>query len=92
MATGYEGLSVYEAVSAALGVSLTASIWIVTLLSIWALVWKGLGLWKCGRRAQPIWFIILLITNTVGILPIIYLLIYRGQTQESLKKKQKKKK
>lgn len=43
------------------------------LLVLWSLFWKGLSLWHSGRRAQPWWFVILLIVNTVGILDIIYL-------------------
>lgn len=45
------------------------------LLCIWCLVWKGLALWHAGRLNQKVWFIILLIVNTVGILEIIYLLV-----------------
>ena len=43
------------------------------LLALWSLFWKGLALWHSGRRAQPWWFVILLIVNTFGILEIIYL-------------------
>jgi hypothetical protein len=40
---------------------------------LWCLFWKGLALWHSGRRAQPVWFVILLVVNTLGILEIIYL-------------------
>ncbi len=43
------------------------------IIIIWSIFWKGLALWHAGRRAQPWWFVILLILNTVGILEIIYL-------------------
>ena len=43
-----------------------------TPLLIWAIAWKGLALWKCGRNTQLYWFIALLILNTLGILEIIY--------------------
>jgi hypothetical protein len=46
--------------------------WLVVLI-IWSLFWKGLALWHAGRRAQPWWFVIMLVINTVGILEIIYL-------------------
>lgn len=42
---------------------------------IWSLVWKGLALWHSARRGENIWFIILLIVNTLGILEIIYLFL-----------------
>lgn len=58
---------------------------LLILLAAWSLVWKGIALWKCGRHNQLVWFIVLLILNTAGILPIIYLLFFQ-------KKEQKKKK
>lgn len=41
---------------------------------IWEIIWKGIALWKSARRNEYAWFIILLIINTIGILPIIYIL------------------
>ncbi len=49
--------------------------WIPFLL-IWIIIWKALALWQSARNGQKIWFIALLIVNTVGILEIIYLIIY----------------
>ncbi len=43
------------------------------VLSLWALVWKGLALWRASKQAQRNWFIVLLVLNTVGILDLIYL-------------------
>ena len=43
------------------------------LLMLWSLVWKGIALWKAGRLGQKVWFVILLVVNTAGILEIIYI-------------------
>ena len=46
-----------------------------TLLIIvitWTLVWKGLALWRAARSGAKIWFIVLLLVNTLGILDILY--------------------
>lgn len=51
---------------------------------LWELIWKGFGLWRAGRKNQPVWFILILILNTLGILPIIYLIITRNK---NIKKK-----
>lgn len=56
------------------------------LLIVWELVWKGIALWRAGRLNQPIWFIAILIFNTIGILPIIYLLVSQKQWQAGEKK------
>lgn len=50
---------------------------ILIILGIWELVWKGLALWKAGQKKQRNWFIVILIFNTVGILPIIYLKFFQ---------------
>jgi hypothetical protein len=51
-------------------------IWLIPLI-IWEAVWKGIALWKSGRNNQLKWFIAILIPNTVGILPIIYLKFFQ---------------
>lgn len=43
---------------------------------IWALFWRGLGLWHAGKNGQKYWFLAMFVLNTVGILPIIYLFIF----------------
>jgi len=39
---------------------------------IWALVWKGLALWRAARENKR-WFIFILIFNSAGFLEIVYL-------------------
>ncbi|MDX9913747.1 MAG: DUF5652 family protein [Candidatus Moranbacteria bacterium] len=51
-------------------------IWLIPLL-IWELVWKGIALWKAAKNNQLNWFTALLILNTVGILPIIYIQFFQ---------------
>jgi hypothetical protein len=41
-------------------------------ITLWTLIWKGLALWKAGKRKDRNWFIIILVLNTFGILDIIY--------------------
>jgi len=47
------------------------------LLITWAIVWKGIALWHAARNSQLVWYIALLIVNTVGILEILYLVFFR---------------
>lgn len=54
----------------------TMLLWLVPLM-IWEAVWKGIALWKSGRNNQLAWFICVLVINTVGILPIIYLVWFQ---------------
>jgi len=52
---------------------LTFVIPVLVLIAIWDGVWKAIAMWKCGRNNQLAWFVCILIFNTAGILPIIYL-------------------
>lgn len=46
------------------------------LLAIWTIVWKGLALWKAARSGSKIWFVVLLLVNTLGILDILYIYVF----------------
>ena len=50
---------------------------LIIIVVVFDLVLKGLALWRSARNGQNVWFIFLLILNTVGILPIIYLLFFQ---------------
>lgn len=72
-------LSVNEIVagfSSDLGVSIAIAIVILAFLVIWTIIWKGIALWKSARKGQPVWFIVLLIVNTFGILEILYIFLF----------------
>jgi len=47
------------------------------LILVWSLIWKGLALWRAARRQEKVWYVILLVLNTVGIAEIIYLIVTR---------------
>jgi hypothetical protein len=49
---------------------------VFALLVIWSLAWKGLALWKAAREGSKVWFVVLLIVNTLGILDILYLYVF----------------
>lgn len=44
------------------------------LAVVWSMVWKGIALWRVGRNSHLIWFVVLFIVNTLGILEIVYIL------------------
>jgi len=52
---------------------------IIIAIIVFDAVLKGIALWKSGRRNQLGWFICLIIFNTAGILPIIYLILNKGK-------------
>ncbi|MFH1767070.1 MAG: DUF5652 family protein [Patescibacteria group bacterium] len=52
-------------------------------LLIWSLVWKGLALWRAAQLKEKVWFVVLIVFNTLGILEIIYLAV----SQKKIKSK-----
>lgn len=48
---------------------------------VWSLVWKGLALWKAARRGENVWFVALLVINTLGILEILYLYVFSKKSK-----------
>jgi len=49
----------------------------IILLMIWSIPWKGVALWKAERNKQKVWFVVMLLANTLAILEILY--IYKFQ-------------
>ena len=39
----------------------------------WSIFWKGMALWRAARNRHLIWFIALLVVNTLGLLEIAYI-------------------
>ncbi|WP_440944802.1 DUF5652 family protein [Methanosarcina sp. T3] len=50
---------------------------LILILVLWELFWKGIALWKAARESQRYWFIAILILNTAGILPILYIFLFK---------------
>ena len=57
-------------------------VWVIFPVIVWDAVWKGIALWKSGRNNQLVWFIAILIVNSVGILPIVYLLFFQKKSKK----------
>lgn len=57
--------------------------WLFAILIVWSLVWKGIALWKSARYKDKVWFIVLLLVNTLGILEIFYIFIFSKREQKT---------
>ena len=44
------------------------------ILMIFVVLLKGYALWNAAKRGEVVWFIILLLVNTIGILDLVYLI------------------
>ena len=71
-------------------------VWLIGVVVVWSLVWKGIALWKSSRRNSIVWFVVLLVVNTVGILEILYIFLFSelnfdDKTNRNAKQKSKQK-
>lgn len=65
----------------------TAHPWMVYVFICWVVFWKGISMWKAARKHQRVWFIVLLIINTMGLLEILYIFWFSriGKKKEEIK-------
>jgi len=42
----------------------------------WTLPWKGLALWTAARKGHKLWFVVLLLVNTLAVLEIAYIFYF----------------
>ncbi len=64
---------------------LTTLSWLLPLILfcvIWDFVWKFIALWKAARNNEIIWFICIAIFNTLGVLPIIYVILSKNKSEQ----------
>ncbi|OGG21791.1 hypothetical protein A3D03_01435 [Candidatus Gottesmanbacteria bacterium RIFCSPHIGHO2_02_FULL_40_13] len=53
------------------------NLYLLILIAVWDIIWKGIGLWKAARNGQKYWFIAMLLINSAGILPILYIKFFQ---------------
>ncbi|MEP7204919.1 MAG: DUF5652 family protein [Candidatus Saccharibacteria bacterium] len=49
---------------------------LIIILILWEITWKGFALWRASHNNQLEWFISILVINSLGILPILYLILH----------------
>ena len=69
--------------TAGLGEWVTRFWWLLPLVGIWTVIWKGLALWRAASNRSKVWFVVLLLVNTFGILEILYLYVF-GKRNDSV--------
>jgi hypothetical protein len=57
---------------------------LLIVLLVWSLIWKGIALWKAAQNGSKVWYIIMLVANTVGILEIIYIFFFSKKKEKQV--------
>ena len=55
------------------------------LLAAWSIAWKGWSLWTAAGKRDKVWFVVLLVINTAGILDIFYIYVFSKQQRGAKK-------
>ncbi len=50
--------------------------WIIVIVGLWTLPWKGVALWRSAQRKEKWWFVALFVVNTAGLLEILYIFVF----------------
>jgi len=56
--------------------------WVILLIILWTLPWKGVALWKAAKNTHKLWFVALLMFNTLAILEILYIFYFSRKKQK----------
>jgi len=78
-------------ISNSLGISAKVALFLFAVIMIWSAVWKLLALWKSARKSSLVWFIVLGVVNTFGILEILYIYVFSEMKGKKSKKSSKRK-
>lgn len=60
--------------------------WVILVLALWTLPWKGYALWLSARKNEKWWFIALLVINTLAILEILYIFVFSKMGKKKAEK------
>jgi len=55
----------------------------IILAAIWTLPWTAIAMWKAARRKDMVWYIVLLLVHTLGILDILYIFVFSKNKPEA---------
>lgn len=59
--------------AASFGITPETFVALFIVMALWSIFWKGWALWIAAQNTHKVWFVILLVLNTLGILEIIYI-------------------
>lgn len=70
----------------ALGIGISQAALLLAIV-IWDLAWRCIGVWKSTKNNQPVWSVLFVLFQTIGILPILYIFVFSkmGRTRSSVK-------
>jgi len=56
---------------------------VIIVVAIWDTVWKLIAMWRAAQNKHLAWFICIFLINTIGILPILYILFNKEKADST---------
>lgn len=53
----------------------TNSQFIFPVVYIWSAIWKAIALWKAAKKDAKVWFVVIFVFNSFGLLEILYIFL-----------------
>lgn len=67
-----------------MGLEILNQYWLpIILVVLCELAWKGIALWIAARRGDKVWYVVMLVVNSVGIVPIVYILLNKNKATKA---------
>jgi len=64
---------------------LNDNFWLFVIIFVVDYVLKAIALWIAARKGSKVWFVMLLILNTLGILPLFYIFYFSKHEPAKIK-------
>lgn len=68
--------NIYNNLATSWGISAETLVVLLVVITIWDLAWRCAGVWKSTKENKPIWSIVFVLFQTMGILPILYIFVF----------------
>jgi hypothetical protein len=68
--------NIYKDLAANWGISSETLIILLAVITIWDLAWRCVAVWKSTKENKPVWSIVFVLFQTIGILPILYIFVF----------------
>lgn len=53
----------------------------IIFIAVWDGVWKLIAMWRACKNDSIVWYIVLAVLNTAGILPILYIYVFSKKAE-----------
>lgn len=49
------------------------------LAIVWSIAWKAWALWRAAKNNDLIWYLVMMVVNTLGLIEIVYIFLFSNK-------------